>query len=110
MPVDLYIAGCMPRPEAVISGLQKIDGSYRELGKPMVGKTTIETTTSTWATSKNCSVKNGKLQLTSSPKLNTTDLIGDGTLGDHTKLLQQHQKPLEALDMRLGHNIKEPIE
>ena len=29
-------------------------------------------------------------------------IIGPDTLGEHTKLLEQHQKPLEALEMRLG--------
>ncbi len=29
------------------------------------------------------------------------ELITDQTLGEHTALLQQHQKPLEALEMRL---------
>ena len=29
-------------------------------------------------------------------------LFSDDTLGAHTKLLQRHQKPLEALEMRLG--------
>ena len=37
------------------------------------------------------------------------ELLSEGTLGEHTRLLEQHQKPLEALDMRLGNDLKEPV-
>jgi NADH-quinone oxidoreductase subunit B len=109
MPVDLYIAGCMPRPEAVISGLQKLMQRIR----------------SGEAESWQDYYRNYDYYLGNQQKLfgetwqTPTDvisearhygLLGDGTLGEHTKLLQQHQQPLEALEMRLGHDLKEPRE
>jgi NADH-quinone oxidoreductase subunit B len=109
MPVDLYIAGCMPRPEAVISGLQKLMQRIR----------------SGEAESWQDYYRNYDYYLGNQQKLFGEDwqtptdvisearhygLLGDGTLGEHTKLLQQHQQPLEALEMRLGHDLKEPTE
>ncbi|MCU7814908.1 MAG: NADH-quinone oxidoreductase subunit NuoB [Candidatus Thiodiazotropha sp. (ex Lucinoma kastoroae)] len=109
MPVDLYIAGCMPRPEAVIAGLQQLmDRIY-----------------SGEANSWEDYFHNYDYYLGNQQKLfgdhwqTPTDIIteakhynllGEGTLGEHTRLLEQHQKPMEALDMRLGHNLKEPTE
>jgi NADH-quinone oxidoreductase subunit B len=109
MPVDLYIAGCMPRPEAVIAGLQKLmelihsgkanswENYYRNyddyLGnqQKLFGET-WQTPTDIITEAKHCG------------------LLSESTLGDHTQILEQHQKPLEALKMRLGHNLKEPME
>ena len=36
-------------------------------------------------------------------------LLGPQTLGENTRLLQQHQKPLEALEMRLGLRAPEKV-
>ncbi|MCU7935904.1 MAG: NADH-quinone oxidoreductase subunit NuoB [Candidatus Thiodiazotropha sp. (ex Dulcina madagascariensis)] len=109
MPVDLYIAGCMPRPEAVIAGLQQLMDSIH------AGK----------ANSWEDYYRNYDYYLGNQQKLfgdnwqTPTDVIAEakhynllskGTLGAHTRLLEQHQQPLEALEMRLGHNLKEPTE
>ena len=101
MPVDLYIAGCMPRPEAVITGLRQLmdniqhgkangwEDYYRRydyyLGhqQRLFGET-WQTPTDVIAESRHYG------------------LFGKETLGQHTALLEQHQKPLEALEMRLG--------
>jgi NADH-quinone oxidoreductase B subunit len=101
LPVDMYIAGCMPRPEAVISGLRKLMDNiaagkangwqdyYRRydhyLGNQqrLFGET-WQTPTDIIAEAKHY------------------ELFGPETLGEHTALLEQHQKPLEALEMRLG--------
>lgn len=108
MPVDLYIAGCMPRPEAVITGLRVLmdkiaageatgwEDYYRRydyyLGNQqrLFGKT-WQTPTDIVAEAKHY------------------DLFGPDTLGEHTRLLQQHQKPLEALEMRLGLNEPDKV-
>ncbi len=109
MPVDLYIAGCMPRPEAVITGLRQLMENIRRgeangwqdyyrrydhyLGhqQRLFGET-WQTPTDVIAEAKHYG------------------LFSNETLGEHTKLLQQHQKPLEALDMRLGLDIKDKVE
>jgi NADH-quinone oxidoreductase subunit B len=108
MPVDLYIAGCMPRPEAVITGLRQLmdniaagkanswEDYYRRydyyLGhqQRLFGET-WQTPTDVIAEAKHYG------------------LFGKETLGEHTALLQQHQKPLEALTMRLGLDDKHKV-
>ena len=108
MPVDLYIAGCMPRPEAVITGLRQLMDNiakgeangwqdyYRRydyyLGNQqrLFGET-WQTPTDVIAEAKHY------------------DLFGPETLGKHTELLLQHQKPLEALEMRLGLDAPEKV-
>jgi len=101
LPVDLYIAGCMPRPEAVLEGLRRLMDNIRQqranawqdyyrrydhyLGNQqrLFGET--------WQT--------------------PTDIIaearhygyfGPETLGGHTALLERHQQALEPLRMRLS--------
>ncbi|WP_078119371.1 NADH-quinone oxidoreductase subunit B [Thiosocius teredinicola] len=109
MPVDLYIAGCMPRPEAVITGLRQLMENIRRgeangwqdyyqrydhyLGhqQRLFGET-WQTPTDVIAEAKHYG------------------LFSNETLGEHTKLLQQHQKPLEALEMRLGLDSKDKVE
>ena len=101
LPVDMYIAGCMPRPEAVISGLRELIADIR------TGR----------ADSWKRYFRNYDHYLGNQQKLfgdhwqTPTDIIAEArhyglltehTLGEHTALLQQHQKPLEALQMRLA--------
>ena len=108
MPVDLYIAGCMPRPEAVITGLRELmehirlgqangwQDYYRRydyyLGNQqrLFGET-WQTPTDVIAESRHYG------------------LFGEDTLGGHTKLLEQHQKPLEPLTMSLGLDDKTKV-
>lgn len=108
LPVDLYIAGCMPRPEAVISGLRSLMDNIRSgradnwqdyyqrydhyLGKQqgLFGET--------WQTPTDVVSEAEHYGLT-----------GPETRGEHTELLLQHQKPLEPLAMRLGLS-KKPAE
>jgi NADH-quinone oxidoreductase subunit B len=101
MPVDLYIAGCMPRPEAVITGLRQLMDNiaagkangwqdyYRRYDYYLGNQQRLfgeiwQTPTDVIAEARHYG------------------LFGKQTLGEHTKLLQQHQRPLEALEMRLG--------
>jgi NADH-quinone oxidoreductase subunit B len=100
MPVDLYIAGCMPRPEAVIDGLQQLMDKIKN----------------DQANSWKQYYANYDYYLGNQQKLfgnnwqTPTDVIGEAeiyrlmgpqTLGEHTKILQQVQKPLEPLEMKL---------
>ena len=101
LPVDLYIAGCMPRPEAVISGMRKLMENIRT-GKAENWKDYYQ----------RYDHYLGNQQALFGEKWQTpTDVIAEadhyglsapGTRGEHTDLLLQHQKPLEALEMRLG--------
>jgi NADH-quinone oxidoreductase subunit B len=101
MPVDLYIAGCMPRPEAVISGLRQL------MEKIKNGEA------NSWQDYyKNYDYYLGNQQRLFGENWQTpTDIIGESkhyklhsasTEGEHTALLEKHQRPLQPLEMRLG--------
>ena len=100
MPVDIYIAGCMPRPEAVIAGMREL------MEKIRTGRA------DSWEDYyRNYDRYLGEQQRLFGPSWQTpTDIIaeaehyglmGEGTCGEHTALLQEHQKKLEPLEMRL---------
>jgi NADH-quinone oxidoreductase subunit B len=101
MPVDLYIAGCMPRPEAVIAGLRELmekirrgeangwQDYYRRYDYYLGNQQRLFG--ETWQTPTNVV-----------GEARHYGLMGKDTQGEHTELLKLHQKPLEALDMRLG--------
>ncbi len=100
LPVDLYIAGCMPRPEAVITGMRELMAKIRDgradawqdyyrrydwyLGNQqhLFGET--------WQTPTDVIGEARHYQL-----------IGPETLGEHTALLEKHQRPLEPLKLQL---------
>jgi NADH-quinone oxidoreductase subunit B len=99
LPVDLYIAGCMPRPEAVITGLRKLMDKIKRgdanswqdyyhrydyyLGNQqhLFGKR--------WQTPTDV-IAEAKLY----------DLMGPQTLGEHTELLARYEQPLESFQVR----------
>jgi NADH-quinone oxidoreductase subunit B len=94
LPVDMYIAGCMPRPEAVIAGLQQL------MDKIEAGRA------NGWQDYyRRYDAYLGKQQALFGPRWQTpTDIVaearrfelfGPGTLGAHTSLLDQYQQPLE---------------
>lgn len=100
MPVDLYIAGCMPRPEAVITGLREL------MKKIEAGEA------NSWeAYYRNYDYYLGNQQHLFGEQWQTPvdvigeaeeyGLVGAGTRGRHTELLEQVQHPLQALEMRL---------
>ena len=100
LPVDLYIAGCMPRPEAVITGMREL------MAKISAGKA------DSWQDYyRHYDRYLGHQQHLFGDNWQTpTDVIGEarhyglmgpGTLGAHTELLEQHQKPLEPLKLQL---------
>ena len=100
MPVDLYIAGCMPRPEAVIYGLQQLmdkitagkangwEDYYRRYDHYLANQQRLFG--ETWQTPTNVI-----------GEARQYGLFGPQTLGEHTALLEKHQRPLEELEMRL---------
>ena len=100
MPVDLYIAGCMPRPEAVMEGMQqlmeKIKKGEAESWKQYYSHYDY--------------YLGNQQHLFGNEWQTPTDIIGEAeqyqlmgpqTLGEHTKILQQIQKPLEPLEIKL---------
>jgi len=100
MPVDIYIAGCMPRPEAVIAGLRDMIDNIKH-GKGDVWKDYYR---------RYDHYLGNQQRLFGEDWQTPTDVIGEArhyglfgpeTLGPHTALLEQHQKPLEALEMKL---------
>jgi len=107
MPVDIYIAGCMPRPEAVIEGMRDLMGDI-ETGRAQNWKRYYE----------NYDYYLGNQQKLFGDNWQTpTDIIGEArhyglmtenTLGEHTALLEKHQTPLQALEMGL-HRQKEGV-
>jgi NADH-quinone oxidoreductase subunit B len=109
LPVDVYIAGCMPRPEAVIAGLRRLidnikhgngncwEDYYRRYDYYLGHQQRLfgedwQTPTDVIAEARHY------------------DLFGAQTLGCHTALLEQHRQPLEALEMRVDIRELEPVE
>ena len=105
MPVDMYIAGCMPRPEAIITGLRKLMDDIKS-GRADSWKRYYQQYDyylgnqqrlfgDTWQTPTNVIAE-----------ARHYNLMSDQTLGKHTALLEQHQRPLEPLEMRLKQSEK----
>lgn len=104
MPVDVYIAGCMPRPEAVMEGLQRLKDNIRNDKKEHKG--------SAWKDYFNrYDYYLGNQQALFGDDWQTpTDIIAEAklygletqeTYGEHTKLLEKHQTPLLPQEMRI---------
>ena len=100
LPVDLYIAGCMPRPEAVITGMRELMAKIRD-GRADSWQDYYRRYD--W-------YLGNQQHLFGDDWQTPTDVIGEAehyrlsgpeTLGEHTALLQQHQKPLEPLKLQL---------
>jgi NADH-quinone oxidoreductase subunit B len=100
MPVDIYIAGCMPRPEAVIEGLRGLIENIRK------------GTADSWQDyyRRYDHYLGNQQRLFGEDWQTPTDVIGESrhyglfgpqTLGAHTALLERNRRPLEALEMKL---------
>lgn len=100
LPVNVYIAGCMPRPEAVLEGLRQLMDDIRH-GRADDWKEYY----------RRYDHYLGNQQRLFGPEWQTpTDIIGEAreygllgpmTLGEHTALLEKNQRPLEPLAMKI---------
>ncbi len=100
MPVDVYIAGCMPRPEAVISGLRRLMGNI-ENGKANGWKDYYQRYDYYLGNQQHLFGDDWQTPTDIIGEANFYDLKGDETCGEHTKILEQHQVPLEPLPMQV---------
>lgn len=100
MPVDIYIAGCMPRPEAVISGLRGLIDNIRT-GSADSWKDYYRRYDHYLGHQQRLFGENWQTPTDVVAEARHYGLFGPETLGKHTALLEQHQKPLEALEMKL---------
>ena len=105
MPVDLYIAGCMPRPEAVIQGLQDLMANIRA-GKANGWEDYYRRYDYYLGNQQRLFGETWQTPTDVIGEARHYGLLGPETLGEHTKLLLEHQRPLEELEMRLGLNAE----
>jgi len=100
MPVDIYIAGCMPRPEAVISGLRTLMDDI-ESGRADSWKKYFQNYDYYLGNQQQLFGEHWQTPTDIIAEAHHYELITEQTLGEHTALLEKHQKPLDALEMRL---------
>lgn len=105
LPVDMYIAGCMPRPEAVISGLRKLMDDIHS-GRADAWKDYYRRYDHYLGNQQRLFGENWQTPTDIIAEAHHYELVTDQTLGAHTALLQQHQRPLEPLEMRLNSRKK----
>ncbi len=100
LPVDLYIAGCMPRPEAVMSGMQQLMEKIRS-GRAESWKDYYQRYDYYLGNQQRLFGSDWQTPTDILAEADQYDLLTDQSVGDHTRLLQQVQTPLQALEMRL---------
>ncbi|MEN8214276.1 MAG: NADH-quinone oxidoreductase subunit NuoB [Pseudomonadota bacterium] len=101
LPVDVYIAGCMPRPEAVITGLRDLMADIRS-GRAGNWKRYFQQYDHYLGNQQHLFGEDWQTPTDIIAEAEHFGLMADQTLGEHTALLQQHQQPLEALEFSLG--------
>ena len=106
MPVDIYIAGCMPRPEAVISGLRELMDDIKS-GRGNSWKKYFQNYDYYLGNQQKLFGENWQTPTDIIAEARHYELITDQTQGEHTALLEKHQRPLEALEMRLTSKEKQ---
>jgi NADH-quinone oxidoreductase subunit B len=100
MPVDMYIAGCMPRPEAVIAGLRDLRHNI-ERGEANAWQDYYRNYDHYLGNQQRLFGENWQTPTDIIAEAEHYGQLGDGTRGEHTALLEKHQKPLEALEIKL---------
>ncbi len=100
LPVDLYIAGCMPRPEAVIAGMRDLRRNI-ERGKANGWRDYFRRYDHYLGNQQRLFGETWQTPVDVIAEAEHYALLGEETQGKHTKLLARHQKPLEALTMNL---------
>jgi NADH-quinone oxidoreductase subunit B len=105
MPVDMYIAGCMPRPEAIITGLRKLMDDIKS-GRADSWKRYYQQYDYYLGNQQRLFGDTWQTPTDVIAEARHYNLMSDQTLGKHTALLEQHQRPLEPLEMRLKQSEK----
>lgn len=100
MPVDIYIAGCMPRPEAVIAGLRGLMEQIRT-GEARSWEDYYRRYDHYLGNQQRLFGDNWQTPTDIIAEADHYDLSGPETRGVHTALLETHQKPLEPLQIQL---------
>jgi NADH-quinone oxidoreductase subunit B len=101
LPVDMYIAGCMPRPEAVIHGLRELMDNIKH-GKSDNWRDYYQRYDHYLGNQQRLFGENWQTPTDIIGEARHYDLIGPETLGPHTALLEQHQTPLKPFEMTLS--------
>jgi NADH-quinone oxidoreductase subunit B len=106
LPVDLYIAGCMPRPEAVIEGLKKLIDDIK-LGKANNWKDYYQNYNYYLGNQQHLFGDNWQTPTNVIGEAENYGLIAEGTTGKYTELLKQYQRPLEPITshFRIGESM-----
>ena len=100
LPVDLYIAGCMPRPEAVITGMRELMDKISS-GKANSWQDYYQRYDRYLGHQQHLFGDNWQTPTDVIGEARHYELMGPETLGAHTELLEQQQKPLEPLKLQL---------
>ena len=100
MPVDMYIAGCMPRPEAVIEGMRDLMTEIKA-GRADSWKDYYANYDHYLGNQQRLFGEFWQTPTDILAEAEHYELAGPHTRGEHTALLDKNEKPLEALHSSL---------
>ncbi|MEA3413704.1 MAG: NADH-quinone oxidoreductase subunit NuoB [Pseudomonadota bacterium] len=100
MPVDMYIAGCMPRPEAVIEGMRDLMEEIKS-GRADSWKDYYRNYNRYLGNQQRLFGEYWQTPTDILAEAEHYELTGPETRGSHTALLDKNEKPLEALHSHL---------